>query len=204
MRLSFRNAVILSLVGHSLAYGVGLGWMAWRDRMEDSMDIDLSRSTLLPMPANLAGMRAPKPEEDWVLDNGRKMAPMPQKPLSPTAQEADAPAGPPCPPPCPTNPGDWAPASAAVRRPEWTDGMISESDYPTEARYKNQTGKVVAEVLLDSEGRVREVQLLQGSYESLDDKTLEKLRAARFTPCLDASGKPFPCRLRLPIVWSLD
>ncbi|HTB34221.1 MAG TPA: energy transducer TonB [bacterium] len=204
MKLSFEKALLLSLLLHGLAYGAGLGWMAWRERADESMDIDLSRSTLIPMLANLQGKRAPKPEEDWVMDTGRKLAPQQQKPLSPSAQAEEAPAGPPCPPPCPSNAGDWAPASAAVRRPEWTDGMISESDYPTEARYKNQTGKVVAEVLLDSEGKVREVQLLQGSYESLDDKTLEKLRAARFTPCMDANGKPFPCRLRLPIVWSLD
>jgi len=204
VRLSFRNAMLLSIALHGLAYGAGLGWMAWRERAEEGMAIDLSRSTLIPLLANLQGRRAPRVEEDWVTDSRRRLAPTQQKPLSPTASPEDAPAGPPCPPPCPSNAGDWAPASTAVRRPEWSEGMIGESDYPTEARYKNQTGKVVAEVLLDSQGRVREVQLLQGSYESLDEKTLEKLRAARFTPCLDSSGKPFPFRLRLPIVWSLD
>ena len=204
MRLNFGQTLLLSIALHGLAYGAGLGWMAWRERAEEGMAIDLSRSSLIPMLSNPEGRRARRVEEDWVLDRGRRLAPQQQKPLSPTASPQDAPAGPPCPPPCPSNAGDWAPASTAVRRPEWSEGMISEGDYPTEARYKNQTGKVVAEVLLDSQGKVREVQLLQGSYESLDEKTLEKLRSARFTPCVDAAGRPFPCRLRLPIVWSLD
>jgi len=109
VKLGFEKALLLSLALHGLAYGAGLGWMAWRERADESMDIDLSRSTLIPMLANLQGNRAPKPEEDWVMDNGRKLAPMQVKPASPTAQAEEEPAGPPvrCPgcggrvyPPC--------------------------------------------------------------------------------------------------------
>jgi TonB family protein len=203
MRVSFGRALALSLVLHAVAYAAGLGYFAWQERREEGMEIDLAHSTLLPMLPNLGGRRAPQAEPDWVLDNGH-LAPQPVALSFTPEAPVDEAAGPPCPPPCPSNTGDWAPASSAVRRPEWSEGQIGESDYPTEARYKNQTGKVVVEVLIDAQGHVRSAQLLQGSYESLNDKTLEKLRAARFTPCTDASGRPFPCRLRLPVAWALD
>lgn len=203
--MGFGKALALSLAVHAVAYAGGLGWMAWRERADDGVDIDLAHSSLLPLPPHMGLARPVREEPDWVMDTGKKFAPRPvAQAATATAQVPDEEAGPPCPPPCPSNQGDWAPASTALRRPEWTDGMISESDYPTEARYKNQTGKVVAEVLLDAEGHVRSVQLLQGSYESLNEKTLEKLRQARFSPCVDGNGRPFPCRMRLPIVWSLE
>jgi TonB family protein len=203
--MGFGRWLALSVALHAAAYGAGLGYFAWQERSDSAMEIDLARSTLLPMIPNLGGKRAPLAEPDWVLDSGRRLAPQPMAlSFTPQAPEEAAPAGPPCPPPCPSSMGDWAPAANAVRRPEWAEGLISESDYPTEARYKNQTGKVLVEVLIDGQGRVRSAQLLKGSYESLNDRTLEKLRAARFTPCLDASGRPFPCRLRLPVAWALD
>lgn len=205
MRLSFGRALLLSLVLHAALYGGGLGWLAWqRSHDPDGMEIDLGRSTLLPMPANLGGQRASRPPEDWFLDSGRKFAPAPTQ-VSQAAQALDnAPAGPPCPPPCPSTAGDWAPASQAVKRPTWMEGQISESDYPREARFRNQTGLVLAEVLLDSDGKVRDAKILQGSHEALNAKTLEKLAQARFSPCVDGQGRPFPCRLRLPIRWTLE
>jgi TonB family protein len=203
LRMTFGRALALSLVLHAVAYAAGLGWFAWEERQE-GMEIDLAHSTLLPTMPNLGGQRPPQPEPDWVLDGGRRLAPQPLALTFTPAAPAEADAGPPCPPPCPSNHGDWAPATSAVRRPEWSEGQITEDDYPTEARYKNQTGRVVVEVLIDAQGHVRSAQLMQGSYEALNDKTLEKIRAARFTPCVDGSGRPFPCRLRLPVAWSLD
>jgi TonB family protein len=203
MRMNFRNALIVSLLAHGLAYGGGLGWAAWRDRAE-GMELDLAHSSLMPLPAALKSEQAPHEEEQWVMDSGRRLAPRPPQPVSITAKADEAQPAAYCPPPCPSNAADWAAATSAVRRPEWTEGMIGEADYPAEARAKNQTGKVVVEVLLDAEGHVRDVQMLAGSYQSLNAKTLEKLRAARFTPCMDGNGKPFPCRMRLPIVWTLD
>lgn len=206
MRVSFGRALSLSLVLHALAYGAGVGYFAWKEHHDESLEIDLAHSSLLPVLPNLGGRRPPTVVRDWVLAPAHHQAPRPVAltftPQAPAAEEAVQ--APPCPPPCPDNAGDWAPASDAVRRPEWSEGQITESDYPTEARYKNQTGKVVVEVLIDAQGRVRSAQLLQGSYEALNDKTLEKIRAARFTPCLDSSGRPFPCRLRLPVAWALE
>jgi len=208
MKVGFWQAVGLSVVVHAALYGAGMGWMEWkRHRDLNGMDIDLSRSSLMPLPANMGTARAVKPPEEWYVGDPRRLAPAPAPvPLSAVAkaEEQEAPAGPPCPPPCPSNAGDWAPASQAVKRPEWTDGMISEDDYPREARTKNITGLVVVQVLLDSTGAVRDVKLLQGSDPLLDDKTMEKLKAAKFSPCMDANGQPFPCTLRLPIHWTLD
>lgn len=206
MKLGFGQALVLSVLAHAVFYGGAQGWMAWRrHRSFEAMDIDLSRSSLMPLPPNLASMPAYKPPEDWFVGDMRRLAPPPAPhPLTIAAKvEQEAPAAA-CPPPCPANLGDWVPASQSVRKPEWEDGMITEDDYPKEARYKNITGLVVVQVLLDAQGQVRDVKLLQGSDQMLNDKTLEKLRQARFSPCVDASGHPFPCQLRLPINWTLE
>jgi TonB family protein len=206
MKIGFRGAVILSLAVHAVCYGAGYGWMAWRRSHLDAMDIDLSRSSLMPLPPNM-GTFVTKPPEQWYVGDARRLAPPPPPPPPntppPKAPEEEA-ASAPCPPPCPSNPGDWASSANAVKKPDWVDGMITEDDYPQEARYKNITGLVVVQILLDTDGTVRDVRLLQGADPLLNDKTIEKLKQAKFSPCIDASGKPFPCTVRLPINWTLE
>jgi TonB family protein len=208
-RLSFGQALVLSLLVHGAVYGAGQAWMEWRrHRTFDAMEIDLSHSSLMPLPPNMGRQQAYKPPEEWYVGDARKLAPapipVPTNVVVAKVEEQEAPAGPPCPAPCPDNAGDWAPSSQSVKKPSWLEGMISEDDYPKEARMKNITGLVVVQVLLDASGAVRDVKLLQGSDQTLNDRTLEKLRQARFSPCVDASGQPFPCTLRLPINWSLE
>jgi TonB family protein len=204
MKLGFRGAVILSLAVHAVCYGAGCGWMAWQRNHLDAMDIDLSHSSLMPLP-NI-GTYAYKPPESWYVGDVNRLAPrpIPPPPLKPVLKQVEEESSAPCPPPCPSNPGDWESSANAVKKPDWVDGMITEDDYPQEARYKNITGLVVVEILLDTDGIVRDVRLLQGADPLLNDKTIEKLRQARFSPCVDASGKPFPCTVRLPINWTLD
>lgn len=207
MKLGFGRAVLLSLAVHGLLSGAGYGYMAWKRHRElNAMDIDLSRSSLMPLPAAMAAA-AYKPPEQWYVGDVQRLAPRPLPPpkdVPLVKMPVDEPVAAPCPPPCPSNAGDWASSANAVKKPEWLDGMISEDDYPQEARYKNITGLVVVQILLDADGVVRDAKLLQGSDPLLNDKTLEKVRAARFSPCVDGSGKPFPCTLRLPINWTLD
>jgi TonB family protein len=205
VKFSFGQALVLSVAAHAVLYGGAQGYMDWRrHRSFEAMDIDLSRSSLMPLPANMA-LLAAKPPEDWFVGDGRRLAPPPAPvPLSQTAKpEAEA-MVPACPPPCPSAPGDWIPASQSIQKPVWEDGMISEDDYPEQDRIKNITGQVVVQVLLDESGAVRAVSLLQGSDKLLNDKTLEKVRQARFSPCVDSGGKPFPCVMTLPILWNLD
>ncbi|HTB22736.1 MAG TPA: energy transducer TonB [bacterium] len=203
MKLDFRGAVILSIAAHAVCYGGGYGWMAWQRSHFDAMDIDLSRSSLMPLPPHM-GTYVPKPPEEWYVGDVRRLAPRPLPPplkavAKPAEEEGEV--APPCPPPCPS---EWASSAQSVQKPQWTDGMITEDDYPQEARYKNITGLVVVQVSIDTQGVVRDVKLLQGSDPLLNDKTLEKLRQARFSPCIDAAGQPFPCTLRLPINWTLE
>lgn len=203
MRLTFGRALALSLALHGVVYGAGLGWMRWRNSVS-GIDIDLGGSSLLPLPANLGGRRPSKPPEDWVFGDGRKLAPLPQALSFTPSVEDDGPAGPPCPPPCPSNEGDWVPAGQAARAPVWSAGFISDADYPRDAKNRSQSGKVTVEVLIDVTGAVRDVRLLQGSFEALNNVVLEKIRNAKFKPAYDATGTPIPCRMVLPISFELD
>lgn len=205
MKSWFWRALLVSLLAHAVLFGAGRGWMEWqRQRGFEGMDIDLAHSSLLPSLPNVGGQRSSRPPEEWYLSDGRRLAPKPSAQTQTAQAVEDAPAGPPCPPPCPMNAGDWAPSTQSVKKPSWADGWITDADYPKEARYKNQVGLVVVQVLLDASGSVRDVQLLQSSYPSLTEKTLEKVRQARFTPCISADGRPFPCRLKVPVNWRLD
>ena len=203
MRLSFGRALALSVAIHGALYGAGLGWTHWR-RTGEGIEIDLAGSSLLPLPPNLGGRRSQRPPEDWVLGSGRKLAPQPRAMTFTAQAEVDAPAGPACPPPCPSNDGDWVPAGQTARKPEWASGFISNDDYPRDAKSRNQTGRVTVEVLIDASGAVRDVRLLQGSFEALNVMVLEKVRKATFKPAYDASGTPVPSRMTLPIVFELD
>jgi len=208
MRLGFWQAVALSAAIHGAIYGGGRAWLEWRKhRALEAMDIDLAHSSLMPLPQVLSAAHAFKPPEDWFEGLLKKLAPIPQRPALTETAKVEEPEGVAvvvCPPPCPTRDGDWAPASQAKQKPQWLEGMISEDDYPAVAREKNITGLVVVQVLLDATGAVRDVRLLQGGDQSLNDKTIEKLRASKFSPCVDEHGNPFPCVVRLPIHWTLD
>jgi protein TonB len=102
------------------------------------------------------------------------------------------------------NPGDWIPAAAASRRPEWIQGHITEDDYPRDLRREGKQGKVVVELLIDAVGVVRDVKLLQASHPQFNDLVLTRLRVSRFRPAYDQNGEAAPCRLILPIVFELN
>jgi TonB family protein len=208
-RWNFGSALVVALLLHAMAYAAGLGWMAWQRRMEE-MDIDLAQSSLLPQQP-FQGRQVYRPPKEWLISQYRKLAPrpvptpIPLKTATPEPQEATAVVPtPPCPPPCPGNPSDWGSAAQAVRKPQWISGLITQDDYPEKARVNGITGLVEVQVLIDDQGAVRDVRLLQGSSAILDDKTLEKLRQARFSPCEDGEGKPFPCAVNIPIDWTLN
>ena len=199
------KGLLLSLLVHAALFGAGRGWVEWqRRRAFDGLDIDLSRSSLLPLPPSLAGRSAPRPPEDWFVGDARRLAarPLPASPTAEVSEEGSA--GPPCPPPCPSNAGDWAPANRAVRVPRWMSGQIGEGDYPANAKRRNQEGNVVVDVLIDIDGKVRGVTIIQASFPDLTEKTIEKLSMSQFSPCVAPDGRPFPCRLRIPVAWSLE
>jgi protein TonB len=204
MRRKLPLSLGLSVLAHGALYGGVLGYFAWEEsRAERAMDIDLAGSSLIRQLANPGSRPAQrKPPEPWILSSGRfAPAPKPQA-LSATAQSEEI-AGPACPPPCPETPGDWVPASSASRLPSWSSGLITEDDYPQEARRAGAEGRVVVDVLIDAQGVVKGVTLVQGSRPEFDKLVLERLKVSRFRPAMDPEGNAIACRLRLPVAFEL-
>jgi TonB family protein len=197
------NAILVSTLIHGALFGGALGYIHWKETRGDSyMNIDLSQQSLLARVASQGGAHAAAPPQPWLMSTGNRMAAPPKQALTQTAQVQEE-AGPACPPPCPDNAGDWAPASALSRKPNWTSGLITEDDYPRELRRQNKQGKVVVDVLIDATGAVRGVNLVSGSEAAFNDLVLERLKTSRFRPAYDGNGEAVACRLRLPIVFEI-
>jgi TonB family protein len=202
--VKFARVLLGSLLLHGVLFGLALGVVSWqRAHAEDSLDIDVAGSSLLMRPKNDGARPRPAaPPQPWLMALQGRYAPPPKaEPLSATAAVPES--GPPCPAPCPENAGDWMPASAASRRPAWSEGMISEDDYPDALRSKGVEGRVVAEVLIDAAGVVRGASIVQGSEPEFNALVLERLKQAKFRPAYDADGNAKACRLRLPVGFKL-
>lgn len=81
---------------------------------------------------------------------------------------------------------------------------MTPRDYPPAARRKGKDGRVVMSVFIDETGRVREVRLLQGSDDILNEVALRKVREALFTPAYSQEGQPVACKVTLPIRFQLE
>jgi protein TonB len=95
------------------------------------------------------------------------------------------------------------PAGLAVSGPRWIEGFITDDDYPSEARRLGLQGSVLLAVFILADGSVRDVRVVKGTYEPLNQVALAKVRASRFTPATDGSGRAIPCKLMLPIRFEL-
>jgi protein TonB len=187
-----------SLIVHLAAFGGLLGFIQWQEQVNPvTVDLDLTQAPRLPRFAQPRGHSAPPPK-DWIASKAG-MAPGPSS-LTESAQEEAVP----CPPPCPETPGDFLPSGMVSREPRAKGILLSDDDYPRQARKRNQAGKVVLEVFIDSQGAVREVRLREGQIPELNEVALSKLKQARFEPALDAAGRPVACRLILPIRFELE
>jgi protein TonB len=91
-----------------------------------------------------------------------------------------------------------------ARKPRWIKNFITDRDYPRVAEREGKDGRVVLSVLIDETGLVRDVRLLTGSYEVLNDVALRKVWDAVFTPAYDHDGRPVPSKVALPIKFELD
>jgi TonB family protein len=201
------SSVVLSALIHLGLFAGALGIVHWEATHAGPVQIDLTAS-MLPRASN-PGRPAPlPPAELWVLASGRHLAPPPKpvpRSLTVVAEAeplAEAPA-PPCPAPCPERPGDWVPLGNLGRLPMWTSGMITEDDYPQDMRREQKEGVVVVDVLIDTEGVVRGVSLVQGSSPEFDALVLQKLSESRFEPAYDKDGLKVACRARIPVQFSL-
>jgi protein TonB len=67
--------------------------------------------------------------------------------------------------------------------------------YPPDAKQKGIEGPVVMDILIDSQGRVREARLLQGPDESLNQAALAAVKGFMFKPAR-VQDKPVAVRIR--------
>ncbi|MDC4225276.1 MAG: energy transducer TonB [Candidatus Manganitrophus sp.] len=100
--------------------------------------------------------------------------------------------------------GRYRSVSEVARLPRWVDNFIGPGDYPRKARRKGKDGQVLLSVFIDEIGRVRDVRLMQGADEALNEVALRKVREARFTPAYDEKGEPVACKVTLPIRFQLQ
>lgn len=192
---------------HVAMFAVALGIITWTDTHPALVTIDLGASSLLlraNQQKNVVQARPKAPPKLWLLAaKGRAIpvpTPLPQK-LTATVEEADV--APPCPPPCPENYGDWIAAANLSVKPVWSDGLITEGDYPTDMRKSHKEGIVLVDVLIDSDGKVRGVNLVKGSEPEFNNLVVEKLARSSFIPARDRDGHAVPCRARIPIQFQL-
>lgn len=75
--------------------------------------------------------------------------------------------------------------------------------YPPEAKAANIEGSVKVEILIDAEGRVREVKVLSGPGHGMNESALEAARQLRFRPA-EASGKAVAVRVPFTVNFKLD
>lgn len=75
--------------------------------------------------------------------------------------------------------------------------------YPVAAKEKNIEGPVVLEILIDGEGRVREVKLVKGLGYGLDEAALAALKLFKFKPAI-AGGKAVAVRTQFTYRFVLE
>lgn len=100
--------------------------------------------------------------------------------------------------------GRYLSAAQVAKLPRWVDNLITPRDYPRSARREGKDGRVLLSVFIDAGGRVRDVRLLQGSDEALNEVALRKVREAVFTPAYNQEGEPVACKVTLPIRFHLQ
>jgi protein TonB len=190
----FRGAVF-SLLLHAVAVGVPYYFLIIRQPEAAVVELDLS-PVAAPRAHAARARAAPPPPQAWAPAATTAAAVQAGAQAEPAADTA-------CPPPCPDRPGEFVPAGLAVSAPRWIEGFITDDDYPPEARRLGLQGSVLLAVFILADGSVRDVRVVKGAYELLNRVALEKVRASRFTPATDDTGRAIPCKLMLPIRFEL-
>lgn len=203
--MNFLKGFIISALIHSAIFGLLYGYVEWRKvNALSTMDIDLKQSSLIIKPANaLKTASQYRPEEIWFLQTIKHLGAAPKQAVKLPEKTQEA-ATVECPPPCPQNPGDWLAASAASYRPEWIQGMMTDADYPQDARKEGVEGSVKAVVLIDAYGEVKKVEIIDASDPRFSKVVEEKLKNAKFKPALDSNGNPINVRMVLPVIFKLQ
>jgi len=190
-----------SVIFHILLVLVCFGFIRWQKANAiNAIELDLSAPSLLLKPADSRRQKTAVLPEEWFLAvKGSVNADV--KSVTKTARAEEATSE--CPPPCPSVSSDWKAASSSMRKPQWLEGMITENDYPAEARKRGEEGLVKVQVLIDTAGSVREVIVLSSKNSEFSELVKNKLLSSRFSPALDDNGNPMNVRMTIPIVFRL-
>jgi TonB family protein len=210
-------ATSVSGVLHVAAGGGLYGFFARREKAPIVAELDLSMVPLVPSIPNAGGGRG-KPKEQWIAprkDEKPRPAPAPEQVETKDEVQKQEANDAPCNDCSETGTGDggggtgegegaYVPVEQTSRKPRWIGNMITSRDYPATARRDGKDGRVVLSVFLDSDGRVDDVRLLQGSDEALNHVALAKVKEAIFTPAYDKDGRAVSCKITLPIRFQLQ
>jgi TonB family protein len=201
--MKFYKYMAVSALGHVIFFALFYSLvLLWKNSALSVIDIDLTGSSLLLRPFKSAEKMPVvyNPANDWFIGDNVKRVIAVQTAKTPVPEDKSVYE---CPPPCPTNPSDWIDSGSLSRRPVWAQGMITEDDYPQDVRQQGKEGSVKVEVLIDAQGTVRDVKILQSNDSRFTELVTEKLKKARFEPALDKTGRPAAVRMVLPIVFEL-
>lgn len=192
------TALLGSVALHATAGGSFYFWVVM-SRTGNLQEIELTSAPLVPRSANAQSAEAI--EDDWFLVKKRlKVTKAPEQkkeiPQDPNVCRGKCPEG-------NAGFGEFTNASDAHRKPKWVGNFITTNDYPLLAKQHGKDGRVVLSVIIDNEGKVRDAQLLEGSYEPLNEVALAKVREAVFSPAYDKDGNAVACKVRLPIRFEL-
>ena len=105
--------------------------------------------------------------------------------------------------PLPALTADAAPAQATspgIKRPTVVD--MKKAEYPESAKAKKIQGDVVMDVLIDAQGKVSDVKVVQKLADELDAAAAAAIRASTFRPGTK-DGKPVPVRVTLTVAFRL-
>jgi protein TonB len=117
----------------------------------------------------------------------------------------------PTPPAVPTNPAPPAPyvpnARDVEEQPELNrDGLsrTMERFYPSILRDSRTTGRVLVELIVDVDGRVRpgSAEIVEATHPAFGEATLRAVERFRFNPAR-MGGVPVPVRVTIPINWTV-
>lgn len=75
-------------------------------------------------------------------------------------------------------------------------------EYPEDARRKGIQGRVILDFIVDTEGRTKNIRVLQSLHPSCDSAAVAALERTRFVPG-QHNGRKIPVRMRLPVRFQL-
>jgi TonB family protein len=196
--MNFVRGFFVSILIHTAVLAACLVFIHLHGVNAGTVDIDLKDSSLLLRPKNAIRSGASAAEDWWLMSSYTRAVPAR---LTYTAHEAGRKETNVCPPPCLDNAADWGSAASSAQRPVWISGMITESDYPQDAKKQGVQGEVRVELFIDAAGRVRGERILRSTDPRFSKVVLEHLKESTFQPALDGNGNPIAVRMTMPVIF---